>query len=95
MITLTAPLKLWTGAEGSSHFMVLPPGPALEVRAHSLLSPRGFGSVRVACAIGDVAWRTSLFPQKSGGYFLPVKSEVCRKARIAAGDEVTVSLDLL
>jgi hypothetical protein len=32
---------------------------------------------------------------KSGGYFLPVKAEVRRKAQIGAGDEVTVSLELL
>jgi hypothetical protein len=32
---------------------------------------------------------------KSGGYFLPVKKEVRCKAGIAAGDEVTVELDLL
>jgi hypothetical protein len=32
---------------------------------------------------------------KSGGYFLPIKAEVRRKASIAAGDEVTVELELL
>ena len=41
------------------------------------------------------SWRTSLFPQKSGGYILPVKKEVRRRAGIAAGDDVTVRLDLL
>ena len=56
---------------------------------------RGFGSVRVESTIGDVTWRTSVFPMKDGGYILPVKAEVRRKAGIAAGDEVTVELDLL
>jgi hypothetical protein len=51
--------------------------------------------VRVEVTLDDVTWRTSLFPQKSGGYFLPVKIDVCRKAGIASGDEVTVSLELL
>jgi len=32
---------------------------------------------------------------KSGGYFLPVKADVRRKAGIAAGDAVTVKLELL
>jgi hypothetical protein len=32
---------------------------------------------------------------KSGGYFLPVKAGVRHKADVAAGDEVTVSLELL
>jgi hypothetical protein len=31
----------------------------------------------------------------SGGYFLPVKAEVRRKAGLAAGDEVTLHLELL
>ena len=42
-----------------------------------------------------MVWRTSVFPIKAGGYFLPVKADVRRKAGIAAGDEVTVELELL
>ena len=57
--------------------------------------PRGFGSVKVEATIGDVTWRTSVFPLNSGGYLLPVKAEVRRRAGIAAGDEVTVELELL
>jgi hypothetical protein len=49
----------------------------------------------VSASINDVTWRTSVFPQKSGGYILPVKAAVRRKANIAAGDEVTVTLELL
>ena len=56
---------------------------------------RGFNSVKVEATINDVTWRTSVFPMKSGGYFLPVKADVRRKAGIAAGDELTVSLELL
>lgn len=95
MISLTAPLRLWTSEDGSSHFMVLPDDAAAEVHVRRLESPRGFGSVRVECAIGDVTWHTSVFPRKDGGYFLPVKVDVCRRAGIAAGDEVTVRLELL
>ncbi len=95
MITLTGPLKVWTGAEGSVHFMSLAEELADEVRVHAMETPRGFGSVKVECSIGQVRWRTSLFPVKSGGYFLPMKIAVCRQVGIAAGDEVTVSLALL
>jgi hypothetical protein len=49
----------------------------------------------VAATINDVTWRTSVFPQKSGGYILPIKAEVRRRAGIAAGDDVTVSLELV
>ena len=95
MITLTAPLQYWSNNEGGSHFMTLPEEESLEVRAHAFMNPRGFRSVRVECSIGEVGWRTSVFPQKSGGYFLPVKADVIRRAGIAAGDEVIVRLELL
>jgi hypothetical protein len=93
MITVTAPLWLWSG--GGWHFITIPEEDAVEIRAHSLLNRGGFGSVKVEATINEVAWRTSVFPQKSGGYILPVKAEVRRRADIAAGDEVTVSLELL
>lgn len=95
MITLTAPLKIWTNDEGSVHFMNLPEELSDEVRAHSLAYRRGFGSVRVEVTLDGVTWRTSLFPVKSGGYFLPVKVAICRKVGMVAGDEVTVELELL
>lgn len=95
MIQHTAPLQIWTGAEGSAHFLELAGVAADEVRLHAMLHPRGFGSVRVECAIGGICWRTSLFPRKEGGYFLPVKAEICRRANIAVGDTVGVSLRLV
>jgi Domain of unknown function (DUF1905) len=96
MITVAAPLKLWTGDNGSWHFITVPEEQSDEIRAHCLASMRGgFKSARVEVAINEVTWRTSVFPMKSGGYFLPVKAEVRRKAGIAAGDDLTVTLVLL
>ena len=78
------------------HFMTVPEALSGEIRAHAMLVRRGFGSVRVEASIADVVWRTSVFPSKSsGGYFLPVKIDVCRKLGVAAGDKVTVELQLL
>ena len=94
MITVTSPLWLWNGEGGSWHFMSVPEEQSDEIRAEAFGQPRGFGSVRVEARIGDVSWRTSVFPQKTGGYLLPVKAEVRRRAGIAAGDEVTVTLVL-
>jgi len=51
--------------------------------------------VRVVATIGDITWRTSVFPQKSGGYILPIKTDVRRRSGISAGDKVTVAIDLL
>lgn len=97
MISFTAPLQLWTGAEGSSHFMTIPDAQAAELRleASAAGARRAFGSVRAECRIGDFILRTSVFPQKSGGYFLPVKVDICRDACLAVGDLVTVKLEIL
>ena len=96
MITVTSLLWIWKGeAAGRWHFITVPEEQSGEIKAHALGLPRGFGSVRVEARIGEVAWRTSVFPLNSGGYLLPVKAEVRKKADIAAGDEVTVRLELL
>ena len=95
MITVTAPLWIWTGENGSWHFVTVPEELSDEIRAHCLAAMRGFKSARVAATINEVSWLTSVFPMKSGGYFLPVKAEVRRKVGIAAGDVVTVELELL
>ena len=94
-VTVTAPLWLWSGESGSWHFVTVPEEQAGRFRAESLARRGGFGSVKVEATIGDVSWRTSVFPQKSGGYILPVKKEVRSRAGIAAGDNVTVTLELI
>ena len=96
MITFTSLLWIWKAeAAGRWYFITVPEDKSTEIRAHAFGTPRGFGSVRVEARIDEVTWRTSVFPLNSGGYLLPVKAEIRRKAGIGAGDEVTVSLDLL
>ena len=96
MITLTGPLKMWSNDEGRMHFMSVPAELSAEIKAHGLLVRRGFGSVKVEVRLDDVIWRTSVFPSKdTGGYFLPIKIDVVRKAGVAAGHEVTVELELV
>jgi Domain of unknown function (DUF1905) len=97
MITVTSLLWIWKGSDaaGRWYFVTVPEQQSDEIRAHAFGNPRGFRSVKVEATIGDVTWRTSVFPLNSGGYLLPVKAEVRRNAGIGAGDEVTVELDLL
>jgi hypothetical protein len=102
-VVITGPLQLWAGENGSWHMFVIPEAQSDEIRAHCLMSMRGFKSSRVEATIDDrstgsrqaITWRTSVFPMRSGGYFLPVRAEVRRKANIAAGDEVRVTVELL
>lgn len=93
VITLTAPLWRWSGEGGSWHFITVPEALSGQFRARSLAQRGGFGSVRVDARIGEISWRTSVFPQKSGDYLLPVKADVRRRAGISAGDEVRVEIE--
>lgn len=96
MITVSSLLWIWKGdSAGRWYFITVPEEQSGQIRAHSLADRRGFGAVRVEAAIDEIKWRTSLFPLNRGGYLLPVKSEIRRKTGVAAGDEVTVSLELI
>ena len=97
MIRVTSLLWIWNGSDAAGRwfFITVPEEQSAEIKAHAFGRPRGFGSVRVEARIDDIVWRTSVFPLNSGGYLLPVKAEVRRKADIGAGDEVTVELELL
>jgi hypothetical protein len=97
VIIVTAELWIWQGGSsgGHWHFLTIPEEQSGEFRAEAFGNRRGFGSVRVEALIGDVSWRTSVFPQSSGGYLLPVKAEVRKGAVLAVGDAVTVELTII
>ncbi len=95
MITVSSILWVWkTEGAGRWYFLTIPEDQSGELRGESLVRRGGFGSVPVEARIGNVSWRTSVFPQKSGGYILPVKKEVRRSVGIGAGDDVSVSIAL-
>ena len=97
MITVASLVWIWKGSDAAGRwlFITVPEEQSDEIRAHAFGNPRGFGSVKVEAHIADLTWRTSVFPLNSGGYVLPVKAEIRRKADIGAGDEVTLQLELL
>jgi len=102
-VAFTAPLQVWTNpAESSSMTFVTVPAPAADaIKAHEVMrrlelgKRRGFGSVKVAVHLGTHAWSTSVFPQKDGTWFLPIKAEFRRAEGLAEGDAVSVELELL
>lgn len=96
MITFASLVWLWrSDAAGLWYFVTIPEEESGEIRAAAFENPRGFRSVRVEATVKGVTWRTSVFPLNGGGYVLPVKAKVRRDAGIAAGDSVTVGLDLV
>lgn len=101
-LTFTSLLSVWRGeGAGRWYFLTVPDAQCDPIRAVRFANPRGFGSVRVEASIPSpssgqaVAWRTSVFPLNGGGYLLPIKAEVRKRADLSAGDEVTVDLTLI
>ncbi len=95
VVTFTSLLWIWRSeGAGRWYFLTVPDEQCDPIRAVRFANPRGFGSVRVEASIGDVTWRTSVFPFSTGGYLLPIKAEVRKRAKLAAGDEVTAVLAL-
>lgn len=101
-VSFAAPLLVWSTEQYGDIGYVRIVGAAAEaIAAHELVRRlelgrrRGFGSVKVEAAIGASRWSTSVFPQKQGGWFLPVKKAICRAEGLEAGDEVAVRLELL
>lgn len=101
-VSFTAPLLAWrTEKYGDICYVGIGGAAAEAIAAHELMRRvelgrrRGFGSVRVEAAIGASRWSTSVFPQREGGWFLPVKKAICRAEALEPGDDVAVRLRLL
>ena len=64
-----------------------------ELRQLTRIVSYGWGVTPVEAKIGDVAFKTSLFP-KDGGYLLPLKADVRRKTNITVGDTIDVEMTI-
>lgn len=88
--------ELWEyKGKGAWHFVTLPPEVGFAIRCASEGRRPGWGMVAVTAEIGDVAFQTSVFPDKtSASYLLPVKAAVRKAARVKAGDTLKVRIVL-
>jgi Domain of unknown function (DUF1905) len=64
-----------------------------ELRQLAKIVSYGWGVAPVDAQIGDVAFKTSLFP-KDGGYLLPLKADVRRRTNITAGDLIAIEMTI-
>jgi hypothetical protein len=100
-VRFTALLSAWsTEKYGDMLYVVIGGAPGDAISAYELvrrleLGRRGFGSVKVEAEIGASRWSTSVFPQKTGGWFLPVKQAICRAEGLEPGAKIEVLLRLL
>ncbi|OGY98632.1 MAG: hypothetical protein A2855_01210 [Candidatus Liptonbacteria bacterium RIFCSPHIGHO2_01_FULL_57_28] len=78
------------------HFLTVPKTKSAEIKARFGAKAKGWGSLPVNVTIGASKWKTSIFPdKKAGAYLLPLKAGVRKKEEIAAGDAISVSLEIL
>lgn len=101
-VRFTGPLQSIVIEEGMAPigFVRIPSEAAEQIAVHELErrlemgKRRGFGSVKATVTLGGSTWQTSLFPNKDGSWFLPIKKPVRLAESLEYGDEVTVDLEL-
>jgi hypothetical protein len=101
-VAFSAPLRAWrTEKYGDMGYVVIEGEAAETIRGFELEHrlefgrSRGFGSVKIEASIGASRWSTSVFPQRGGSWFLPVKKAIRRAEDLATGDLLEIRLDLL
>ena len=96
--------QLWTWRaqeKGSWTFLSLDGETREALRALAIMrklehgTQRGFGSLKVQARIGDSEWSTSIFPDKTRGWLLPIKAAIRKAEGIGDGDIVRARLTIL
>lgn len=96
VVVFDAELWEWDARRTESWiFVSLPTEASEDIRELADGPRRGFGSVRVQVTLGGSTWKTSIFPDSSRGYVLPLKRSVRRAEAIDTGDIATVTVELL
>jgi len=73
------------------YFVPVPDAESADIRAVAAMATYGWGVIPVEARIGDITFRTSLFP-KDGGYLLPLKDAVRKPHGLSEGNGVTVTM---
>ena len=100
-LEFTGPITRWQGEKATYHLLTIGGEVAEDIAMHERLrrlemgSRRGFGSVKVMARIGGTEWKTSVFPSKTGEWWLLVGKKVLKAENLAAGDEARVAIELL
>ena len=87
--------KLWIyDGPAAWHFITVPKKISAHIKTMAL-TQRGFGSVKVQVTIGRSVWSTSIFPDKSKHYLLPIKSQVRKTELLKTGQLIKVGLKII
>ncbi len=84
---------LWSGGQGSWHFVTIPAARSREIEGRHGGIGRGWGSIPVTVTLGKSTWKTSIFPySKVKAFILPLKADIRKKETIRSKDLITFTL---
>lgn len=96
VVIFDAELWIWDARRADTWtFVSLPVEASEEIRDLAGGRRRGFGSVRVRVTVGGSTWTTSIFPDSTRGYVLPVKRAVRMAEALDVGDVAHVTVELI
>lgn len=76
---------------GGWYFVSLPKEMSKEIRSVLKSEEEGWGRLKAVAKIGNSEWKTAIwFDSKNETYLLPLKAEIRRKEKIAAGNQIEV-----
>jgi hypothetical protein len=96
VVVFDAQLWTWDARRADTWVFVSLPGDASgEIRDRAGGQRRGFGSLRVRVTVGGSSWTTSIFPDSTRGYVLPIKRAVRDAEGLDPGNRASVTVELL
>ena len=96
IFNIKAKVWIYSRNQGSWHFVSIPKKVSEDISERFESAKRGFGSIKVTVKLKDIVWKTSIFPdsKKTGTYFLPLKAEVRKRAKISDGDTISFTIEI-
>jgi len=91
-LSFEAELIEWRGP-APFYFIAVPSEHVDEVRYTARLASYGWGVVPVEAAVGEITFRTSLFP-RDGGYLLPIRVSVRKALKLELGMPLRVQMQI-
>jgi hypothetical protein len=94
VVDFDAELWVWDARRADTWTFVSLPAEVSEDIRERAGPRRGFGSVRVRVTVGGSTWTTSIFPDSTRGYVLPIKRAVRTAEKLAPGDVTAVTVEV-
>ena len=93
IFSFRAKVSLYEG-KSAWHFIILNKKVSKEIRIAGQELASAWGSIKIVATVGDISWKTSLFPS-SGEYYLPLKKAIRKSTGLKEGDSARGSIELI